>query len=71
MDVAIAECREGCKSVADAARDNDVPKTTLRYRLRGKIYQNVEVVRRTPSEVVIRSTTVYWKGLKFLLASFF
>ena len=38
MDVALAQCREGGKSVTAAARDNDVPMTTLRSRLRGKVF---------------------------------
>ena len=58
MDVALAECREGCKSVADAARDNDVPISTLRDRLRGKIFNQVDNMR-------------IGEDLLFLLASFF
>ena len=42
---ALAECREGGKSVAVAARDNDVPMTTLRSRLQGKIFNQVDNMR--------------------------
>ena len=42
MDIALAECREGGKSAAAAARDNDVPRKTLTDRLQGKVFKQVD-----------------------------
>ena len=41
MDAALAECREGGKSVTEAAYDNNIPMSTLGYRLQGKIFNQV------------------------------